>query len=183
MTFKFDNKNKLYEKKNKMKYRNKSDRQHKEHSKPKLCNKENTKESQNNKEFPSDNCISKFKTTDALVKVKTKENYKKLRSSKVNIDEDKFLSKMLNEPLENKESNKLNLLKSNNDENKLRIRSRNNENQFENENEKVNLENATTKNCSNKNDLNYKAYKKKKYVKMYKTCFCCLVKNNDDDSF
>lgn len=183
LTFKFD-KNKLNEKKNKMKYKNKSDRQHKEHSKSKLCNKENTKESQN-KEFSSDNYISKFKTTEALVKVKSKENYKKLRSSKVNIDEDKFFSNILKEPLENKESNNLNILKSNNDENKLRInkRSRNNENQFENENEKVNLENVTMKNLSNKNDLNYKNTKKKKYVKMYKTCFCCLLKNNDDDSF
>ena len=57
-------------------------------------------------------------------------------------------------------------------------RSRNNENQFENE--KVGLENATTKNISNTNILNDNSIKKKKYKKMYQTCFCCLFKNNDD---
>ena len=94
---------------------NKNGREKKDNSKSKLCIKENTKENQDNQKVSNDNNISKFKTTEALVKVKMKENYKKLRSSQVNIDEDKYINKILNEPLEPKELSKLN----NNNKNKL----------------------------------------------------------------
>jgi hypothetical protein len=173
------NKNNSNEKNNKMIDNNKKDTEKKEHLKSQQLIQENTKENQF-RQFHSDNYISKFLTTEALVNVKMKDNYKKLRSSKVNIDEDKCIKSTLNEPLEHKELNKLNKLNNINNENKKgnNKRSRNNVNQFENE--KVGLENATTKNISNKNILNDKSIKKKKYKKMCQTCFCCLVKNNDD---
>ena len=172
LNFNYENKNKLNEKNNKM-INNKNEREKKGNSKSKLCIKENTQENQNNQQFSSENCIYRFKTTKALVKVKPKVNYKKLRSSQVNIDEDKYIKKILNEPIEHKELSKL---KSKN-KNKLgsNKRSRNIGNQFKNE--KVSLENTVTQNMSSKNTLNVT---KKKYIKMYKTCFCCLVKNNDD---
>ena len=172
LNFNNENKNKLDEKNNKM-INNKNEREKKGNSKSKLCIKENTQENQNNQQFSSENCIYRFKTTKALVKVKPKVNYKKLRSSQVNIDEDKYIKKILNEPIEHKELSKL---KSKN-KNKLgsNKRSRNIVNQFKNE--KVSLENTVTQNMSSKNTLNVT---KKKYIKMYKTCFCCLVKNNDD---
>ena len=154
------NKNKSSEK------NNENDREKKENSKSKLYNKENPY-----KRFCSDNCLSEFKSSETLVKVKTKENYKKLRSSKFIIDEGKYINEKLNDPLMNKES-KLNKL---NKKNKLgnNKRSRNNENKLEYE--KVNLENITTS-----NNLDFKSNTKKKYKKMYKTCFCCLIKNSDD---
>ena len=154
------NKNKSSEK------NNENDREKKENSKSKLYNKENPY-----KRFCSDNCLSEFKSSETLVKVKTKENYKKLRSSKFIMDEGKYINEKLNDPLMNKES-KLNKL---NKKNKLgnNKRSRNNENKLEYE--KVNLENITTS-----NNLDFKSNTKKKYKKMYKTCFCCLIKNSDD---
>ena len=154
------NKNKSSEK------NNENDREKKENSKSKLYNKENPY-----KRFCSDNCLSEFKSSETLVKVKTKENYKKLRSSKFIIDEGKYINEKLNDPLMNKES-KLNKL---NKKNKLgnNKRSRNNENKLEYE--KVNLENITTS-----NNLDFKSNTKKKYKKMYKTCFCCLIKNSED---
>ena len=42
------------------------------------------------------------------------------------------------------------------------------------------LEKTNTKNISNSNNLKDKSNTKKKYKKMYKTCFCCLIKNSDD---
>jgi hypothetical protein len=173
------NKNKSNEKNNKMINNNKKDIERGVDLKSQQFIPENTKENQY-KQFPSENFISKFMTSEALVNVKMKENYKKLKSSKFNIDEDKYIKNILNEPLEHKELSKLSKLNNFNIENKLgnNKRSRNNENQFENE--KVGLENATTNNIQNKNILNDKSIKKKKYKKMYRTCFCCLVQNNDD---
>ena len=154
------NKNKSSEK------NNENDREKKENSKSKLYNKENPY-----KRFCSDNCLSEFKPSEALAKVKTKENYKKLRRSKFIMDEGKYINEKLNDPLMNKES-KLNKL---NKKNKLgnNKRSRNNENKLEYE--KVHLENITTS-----NNLDFKSNTKKKYKKMYKTCFCCLIKNSED---
>ena len=173
------NKNKSNEKNNKMINNNKKDTERGVDLKSQQFIPENTKETQY-KQFPSENFISKFMTSEALVNVKMKENYKKLKSSKFNIDEDKYIKNILNEPLEHKELSKLSKLNNINIENKLgnNKRSRNNENQFENE--KVGLENATTKNIPNKNILNDKSIKKKKYKKMYRSCFCCLVQYNDD---
>jgi hypothetical protein len=181
LIYKFNNgnKNNSSEKNNKMTNNNKNNTEKKENIKSKHFIQENTIENQY-KQFPSDNYISKFMTTDGLIKVKTKENYQKFRSSKKNIDEDKYIKKKLNEPLDYKDLSKLSKLNNINIENKLgnNKRSRNNENQFENE--KVGLENTTTKNISNKNILSGKSVKKKKYIKMCQICFCCLTKNNDD---
>jgi hypothetical protein len=181
LTLKFNNgnKNPSNENNNIMINNNKNDKEKKENSKSKLCIKENN----DYKRFCSDNCIAEFKCTEALVKVKIKENYKRLRSSKAIINENKYINKKLNEPLEHKELSKLSKLNNKNKENKLENnkRSRNNENQFENEN--VSLENINTKNITNNTNLNCKSNTKKNNIKMYKTCFCCLIKNNDDDSF
>jgi len=143
-------------------------------------NDRDKKENQNFKRFSSDICLFEFKSTEALVKLKKRESFKKKRNPKFNIDEDKHINKNLNEHLEHKESSKLNKINIKNKENKQEKnkRSRNNENQFENE--MAILEKTNTKNISNSNNLKDKSNTKKKYKKMYKTCFCCLIKNSDD---
>ena len=132
---------------------------------------------ENNNIMINNNKNDKEKKENSKSKLYIKEN---IRSSKAIINENKYINKKLNEPLEHKELSKLNKLNNKNKENKLENnkRSRNNENQFENEN--VSLENINTKNITNNTNLNCKSNTKKNNIKMYKTCFCCLIKNSDD---